>query len=196
MSVVLICLRHLAAVARTFHRQRKDVNRFLQSNDSVSRTDYFRILALASIDILLTLPFGIATIALAVSGPLSAPAGLPFYLGWTYDHTEWEPVGNSYAEIVALGKWTLAQFYFNQWTSPILAFVILGLFGVTTEARASYWRVICTVCGWFRFNLKMRGSRPRTPLGDIQFGERPPRDHTSFDLDVECVSISPSYMLR
>ena len=177
----------LAAVTRTFHRQRKDVNRFLQSNDSVSRTDYFRILALASIDILLTLPFGIATIGLLVSEHLSVPSGLPFYRGWTFDHAEWESVGSSYAEIVAGGKSNVAQFYFVSWTSPFLAFVIFGLFGVTAEARASYWRVICTVCGWFGFKPQIRESRPRTPLGDIQFGERPPRDHTSFDLDVECV---------
>ena len=193
---MLICLHRLAAVARTFHRQRQDVNNFLQSNDSISRTNYFRVLALASIDILLTLPIGIATIALAVSDELSFPSGLPFYFGWTYDHTEWEPVGFSYAEMVAGGQSNVAQVYFSHWTSPILAFVIFGLFGFTSEARASYWRVICTVCGWFGFKPKTRGSRSRTPLGDIQFGERPPRDHTSFDLDVECVSISPPPTLR
>ena len=193
---MLTCLHRLAAVARTFHRQRKEVNDFLQSNDSVSRTNYFRILALASIDILLTLPFGIATIALTVSSELSPPSGLPFYRGWTYDHTEWEPVGISYAEAVAFGKSNMAEFYFTHWTSPILAFAIFGLFGVTAEARASYWRVICTICGWFGFKPKMRGSRPRTSLGDIQFGERPPRDHTSFNLNIECVHISLPYILR
>ena len=185
----------LAAVARTFLRQRKDVNDFLQSNGSVSRTNYFRVLALASIDILLTLPFGIATIILAVSDALSLPSGLPFYLGWTWDHTEWGPVGFSYAEIVALGKSNVPRFYFNQWTSPILAFAIFGLFGVTAEARASYWRMIYTVSGWFGFKPKVRGSGPRTSLGDIQFNERPPRDHTSFNLDIECVGVLPSHIL-
>ena len=189
------CLHRLAAVARTFHRQRKDVNDFLQSNDSVSRTNYFRILALASIDILLTLPFGIATIALTVSDDLSVPQSLPFYHGWTVDHTDWEPVGFSYAEIAAQGNSTVVQVYFVHWTSPILAFVIFGLFGVTAEARASYWHIICTVCGWFGFEPKVRGNRSRTSLGEIQFGERPPRNQTSFDLDVECVSVSLPYIL-
>ena len=193
---MLTCLHRLAAVARTFHRQRKDVNDFLQSNDSVSRTNYFRVLALASIDILLTLPFGIATLALSILQKLSTPSGLPIYFGWKFDHTNWEPFEVTYADLVAEGQASVAQFYVVHWTSPILAFAIFGLFGVTAEARATYWRIICTVCGWFGFEPKMRGNRSRTPLGDIQFGERPPRGHTSFDLDVECVGVSPRYILR
>ena len=174
---MLTHLHCLAAVALTFHRQRKDVNRFLRSNGSVSRTNYFRILALASIDILLTLPFGIATIALNVSSQVSSPFGLPFYFGCTFDHTEWEPVGSSYAEIVAFGKSNLAAFYFNHWTSPILAFAIFGLFGVTSEARASYLRIIRTIGGWFGWKPTPRqASTSRSPLGDIEFGERAPQD--------------------
>ena len=184
--MALTYTHHLAAVTRTFYHQRQDVNRFLQSNDSISRTNYFRVLALASVDVLLTLPVGIVNIALNVSDSLAQlPGGLPFYFGWTTDHSEWKPVGFSYADIVAGRTSTVARLYFIQWTSPVLAFAIFGLFGVTAEARTSYWRIICTICGWFGFKPKMRGSRPRTPLGGIQFGERPPRDHMSFNLDVE-----------
>ena len=171
--MMLTCLHRLAAVARTLHRQRKEVNDFLQSNDSVSRTNYFRILALASIDILLTLPFGIASIALAVSDELSAPAGLPFYFGWTRDHTEWEPVGYSYAGMVAQGKSSVAQLYFTHWTSPILAFAIFGLFGVTSEARASYWRIICTMGGWLGWKpTPPQASRARSLLENNKLGKR------------------------
>ena len=171
----------LAAVARTFHRQRKDVNRFLQSNDSVSRTNYFRILALASIDILLTLPFGIATIALTVSDQLSVPGGFPFYFGWTYDHTEWEPVGVSYAELVAVGKLNVAELYFTSWTSPILAFAIFGLFGVTKEARASYRCTIRTLLSWFGWTLALRSSAAHSSRHAIEFSERPRSTSTDPD---------------
>ena len=175
--MILTCLHHLAAVALTFRRQWKDVNRFLQSKDSVSRTNYFRILALASIDILLTLPFGIATITLSVTEQLSSSVGFPFYRGWTFDHTNWEPVGFSYTSVVDEGKSNVAAFYFSHWTSPILAFVIFGLFGVTSEARASYWRVIHTIGGWFGWKpIPPQTSASRSPLGDIEFGERAPQD--------------------
>ncbi|KZV63973.1 fungal pheromone STE3G-protein-coupled receptor [Peniophora sp. CONT] len=165
-------------VARTFYRQRRDINHFLQSNSSVSRTNYFRILALASIDILFTLPMGIASIALTVI-ELSSHGPIPFYPGWTYDHAQWEPERFSYADLMASGTFRVAEFYFSQWTSPVLAFVIFSLFGVTSEARASYWRVICTIGGWFGWKPTPR--RARSPLGDIQFGEGAPQD-MSYDL--------------
>ena len=191
---VLLNVLSSARVAWMFYRQSRDINRFLQSNNSVSRNNYMRILALASIDVLITLPVGIANIVLQVTQLLSQ-GPMQFYFGWTYDHTDWEPVGYSYAEAVAFGTSEVVGLYFDQWTSPFLAFVIFGLFGITAEARASYWHIICTVCGWFGFEPKVRGNRSRTSLGDIQFGERPPRNQTSFDLDVECVSVSVPYIL-
>ena len=146
--MMLTYLHRLAAVARTFHRQRKDVNDFLQSNDSVSRTNYFRILALASVDILLTLPMGIVTIVLFVKYQLSYGI-FPFYFGWTSDHTNWQPESLYYVDILSGGTFNVAGVYFAHWTSPVLAFVVFGLFGVTSDARASYWRIICAVNDWF-----------------------------------------------
>ncbi|KZV66761.1 fungal pheromone STE3G-protein-coupled receptor, partial [Peniophora sp. CONT] len=135
-------------VTRTYYRQRRDVDSFLRSNPSISRTNYLRILFLASIDILLTMPIGIVTITLVIVQARSLDL-FPFYPGWTYLHTDWEPSGLSYAELEAGGTAYLAGTYFALWTSPVLAFAIFGLFGVTPEARASYWRIICTVGGWF-----------------------------------------------
>ncbi|VDC01597.1 unnamed protein product [Peniophora sp. CBMAI 1063] len=177
-------------VARIFCRQSRDINHFLQSNDSVSRTNYFRILALASIDILLTLPVGIATIVLDVENNLSF-GPIPFYYGWTYDHTDWQPESLSYAGIVAQGTAGVAQDYFIQWTSPVLAFTIFALFGVTSEARASYWRIICTIGGWFGWKPIPRARRARSPLGDIEFGPRPAQNSMSLGLDS-----NPSFINR
>ncbi|VDC01595.1 unnamed protein product [Peniophora sp. CBMAI 1063] len=176
-------------VARLFYRQNRDINHFLQSNDSVSRTNYFRILALASIDILLTLPLGIVNIVLDVKWTLSY-GPTPFYFGWTYDHTDWQPESFSYAYTVAQGA-SVTDLYFQQWTSPVLAFAIFALFGVTSEARASYWRVICTIGGWFGWKPTPRTRRARSPLGDIEFGERPAQNSLSLGLDS-----NPSFINR
>ncbi|KZV63987.1 fungal pheromone STE3G-protein-coupled receptor [Peniophora sp. CONT] len=143
---LLSILIYYPRVARTCYRQSRDINHFLQSNDSVSRTNYLRIMALASIDIILTLPIGIANIVLIVVQP--GPK-FSFYYGWTYDHADWEPARVSYAETVAEGPSGLAEVYFAQWSSVFLAFVIFGLFGVTSEARASYRRVVRVVGGRF-----------------------------------------------
>ncbi|KZV68525.1 STE3-domain-containing protein [Peniophora sp. CONT] len=175
-------------VIRTFYRQSRDVHSFLNSNTSVSRTNYLRILALASVDVLLTLPVGIANIILSVTTAV-AQGELPFYWGWNLLHTDWEPVGVLYVEIKSFGTATLAQFYFNNWTSPVLAFVIFGLFGITSEARASYWRIICTIGGWVGWKPTARTRKGQQSLGEIEFGARPQ------DMSLGDVEMGPGYAL-
>ncbi|KZV66401.1 STE3-domain-containing protein [Peniophora sp. CONT] len=159
-------------VALLLYRQNQGINRFLKSNHSVSRANYFRILALASIDILFTLPVGIANIALAMTRILSIDPVL-FYGGWTADHSDWEPSSQSYEVTVAEGASGLAQQYFAEWLSPVLAFVIFGLFGVTSEARTSYWRVIYSVGSWFGWKPAPHTDGARSTSGDIESGEQP-----------------------
>ncbi|VDB99555.1 unnamed protein product [Peniophora sp. CBMAI 1063] len=155
-------------VARIFYKQSKEFNRFLRTNGSVSRTNYLRILILASIDILLTLPFGLAIFILDIQSDV-AGGDVPFYPGWSAVHGDWAPVSVPYAEIQARGKTALT---FSFWTSPVLSFVIFGLFGVTTEARASYRRVLYTVLGWCGYK-SARHVGPNSTLGTIEFGPRP-----------------------
>lgn len=160
-----------ARVIRILYRQSREINHYLRSNSSVSRTNYIRILALASIDVIITLPLGVAAIILNVRQSLSL-GPIPFYSGWTYSHTDWDPETLSYAEIVAQGPSVVAQVYFNLWSSPVLSFIIFGLFGVTAEARASYWKVICTVGEWFGWKPIPRTRKVHSPLGEIEFGKR------------------------
>ena len=141
----------------------------------MSRTNYYRIFALASIDIALTLPIGIANIALTAAGSVAQAGHLPFYRGWTFVHTDWEPVSYSYEELIEAGTTSVASQYFAYWTSPILAFAIFGLFGVDKEARASYWRVIRTVLGWFGWTPTSLPGAAHSALQAMEFGE-PPRN--------------------
>ncbi|KZV69107.1 STE3-domain-containing protein [Peniophora sp. CONT] len=170
-------------VARTYYRQRRDIDSFLRSNSSVSRTNYIRILILASIDILLTLPIGIVNLTLDIVASLSAKT-FPFYPGWTLLHANWDPQIISYADLQAGGPAELSLTYFAQWTSPVLAFAIFGLFGVTPEAGTSYWRIICTVGGWFGWKPIPRARNGQASLGDIEFGARPVQDTSGIDLEM------------
>ncbi|KZV60800.1 fungal pheromone STE3G-protein-coupled receptor, partial [Peniophora sp. CONT] len=136
-------------VAYTYYRQRRDIHSFLHSSPSVSRTNYLRILILASIDILLTLPISIVNLTLGIVETYSSIGHIPLYPGWTFLHADWEPPSLSYNELQASGTAQLARSYFTEWTSPILAFTIFALFGLTSEARASYMRLMYSVCGRF-----------------------------------------------
>ncbi|VDB95832.1 unnamed protein product [Peniophora sp. CBMAI 1063] len=182
-------------VAKTYYRQRKDINSFLRSNPSVSRTNYLRILILASIDILLTLPFAIVSLTLDIVRGLSDFSSFPFYFGWTLLHTAWEPKGFSYAEQQSLGTAYIAAAYFSLWTSPVLAFAIFGLFGLTPEARASYWRIICTVGGWFGWKPTLRARNAQASAGEIEFGARAQATTTGTSgFELEMGSRPPSFV--
>ncbi|VDB95846.1 unnamed protein product [Peniophora sp. CBMAI 1063] len=155
-------------VVQTYYRQRRDINSILQSDRSSLRTNYLRILILASIDLVLTLPIAIMRITLDVVTALSSLESFPFYSGWTQLHANWEPVSFSYAEQQTFGTASLVQLCFGDWTSPILSFAIFGLFGVTSEARCSYWRIIRSagdLLGWKAISKALDNSSSPRDVG-------------------------------
>ena len=169
------------------YRRHQDAHYFSQSDGSASRTNYYlRILALASIDILFTLPIGVVSLVLNISEPLEQGNGLPFYPGWALLHDNWEPQSVSYAEVQAAGTSTLVELYLIHWTSPVLAFAIFGFFGLTTETRASYRRAIRAVFGRLGWNLGRSARNARSTLDAIEFGMGP--QEMSTDAAIRCVA--------
>jgi hypothetical protein len=98
-------LMKTAKTIYVFYRHSRETNEFLQSNGSVNRPNYFRILALACIDITLTLPLGTAALVLNITPGIDG-----FYDGWDVVHSNFEPVAFPYSEIV-LVPGILYQFY-------------------------------------------------------------------------------------
>ncbi|VDB91254.1 unnamed protein product [Peniophora sp. CBMAI 1063] len=162
-------------VAREFYLRSRDVNRFLQTNNSgsVSRTSYFRLFALASIDILITLPDGITSVVLNTSAALES-GGFPFYNGWKEVHRDWTPPTYTYEELLEAGPAYVAEFYATFWSALVLSYAIFALFGSTAEARATYWRAILWVGKWFGWKPAPRApSNTESTLGTIQFDTPP-----------------------
>lgn len=168
-----------------FYRQSRDMSDFFlrsHSNSSTSRPGYYRLFALASVDVLVTLPLGLVNVTLVIVEDLHSQRGLPFYDGWATTHRDWTPLSSPYSDILAGGRSGLAQFYFSNWVTPCLSFIIFGLFGVTPNARSAYK----TMLWWIGDLLRMRPiirrhqqrlrhtkaaqsrERPRGGLGSVQ----------------------------
>ncbi|KZV69973.1 STE3-domain-containing protein [Peniophora sp. CONT] len=156
-------------VFSTFHRHSRDVNRFLRTNNSVSRTNYFRILVLASVDVVLTLPKAIVSLVFEILVLRELKPRPNFYPGWHFIHTDWDPIGVSYHEMKINGKFNFVEIYWDQWSPLVLALVLFVLFGLTGEARASYWRIACFVGWWFGWKPSARDRRVAA-LDTIEFG--------------------------
>ncbi|VDC04644.1 unnamed protein product [Peniophora sp. CBMAI 1063] len=161
-------------LAGFLYRTGKPNSRLLDSHHSISRANHLRMFTFASLDLLLTLPSSITNLVLFITS-ISSRGPQVFYPGWTFDHTEWAPVGFSYLELMATGPLGVAQLYFNQWTAPILAFAIFGLFGVTSEARASYQLAIYAVGDCFGWKTPWRAHEGLSIPGDIE-SQVPPLD--------------------
>ncbi|KZV64271.1 STE3-domain-containing protein [Peniophora sp. CONT] len=154
-----------------FYLHGRDVDRFLRSNNSVSRLNYFRVLALASIDILVTLPVNSTILILTLWWTIRGVGRLPFYPGWDTIHSDWAPVSASYEDMRALPG-ELAPWYVTCWSAPVLAFITFALFGLTADARASYCRGFCAIARRFGWDptRRRRERSARSALGSIQFG--------------------------
>ncbi|KAI0027423.1 pheromone A receptor-domain-containing protein [Vararia minispora EC-137] len=127
VSILFYCRAYITA----------DTNEFLQNDTSVSRPSYFRLLALASVDAVLTLPIGIANV-IEQTYNFAPGHSFPLFVGWTLTHSDWAPISVSYADIQAAGSWSFTNYYLGSWSSGALALVMFSLFGLTPEARATY----------------------------------------------------------
>ncbi|KAI0031555.1 GPCR fungal pheromone mating factor, partial [Vararia minispora EC-137] len=137
ISVLFYCPK----VVYVFYRRSRDIDHFFQSSSSVSRPNYLRLLVLASLDIILTLPIAIASFVDQLSSP-SPGYSIPLYTGWKLTHSDWTPISLSYSDLETDdGRgWTFTVYYLNHWSSVVLALVIFSLFGLTADARTTYRR--------------------------------------------------------
>ncbi|KAI0317112.1 pheromone A receptor-domain-containing protein [Amylostereum chailletii] len=133
----------------TFYRQRRDVDAFLQSNGSVDRARYLRILAVGCLDILFTLPTGVLFLLVDVAENVRI-GDYRLYPGWNYVHHSWTPTSISAAEWRS-EVWTSFQLILQQWLSPILSILIFVIFGITVESRAAFRRWFCMAASLLGF---------------------------------------------
>ncbi|KAI0034437.1 GPCR fungal pheromone mating factor, partial [Vararia minispora EC-137] len=140
ISILFYCPK----IFYVFYRYNKETNESLRSDISISRPNYLRLLALAAMDIVLTLPLNVISVVESVKNLLPGNP-FQFYRGWSYTHAEWAPVSFSYTVIKAQGGWQLTNYYLSRWSSVALALTIFALFGLTADARGTYRRGIYAI---------------------------------------------------
>lgn len=139
---------------------RKEMDKFLSSSTSIDKGGFQRALALSCLDVFVSLP--IAIIQLVVDFQENP---ITFWPGWSVVHA-----GFQFIPTVTASQWETLGFWvhFNiKWTSaicPLLSLVFFGIFGLTKEARAKYWRVISPIA-------RLIGHKPtfRPEISDIVF---------------------------
>jgi pheromone a factor receptor len=126
----------------------------------MSRTSYFRILALGCLDIVITLPISIINLV-SFFATLSGPTSLPAYIGWHANHVDFEPFGVDYADLTDT-TWDTFTTYFDYGQYAVLAVAIFALFGMTSSARSAYWSRVSVVSKLFGLRQPVRQGQSLT----------------------------------
>ena len=172
----------LASVIRTLYYNNRDLHRFLQSNDSVKRVEFHRIFLLASIDVIFTLPVGIVVIVLTATDVANQVGDPSNHTSWTFSHTDWEPISVPYRLITQGGPLIMAEEYLSAWLSPVLAYLAFGLFGVTSEVRATCWRALRNAGDLLGSKQKPRARQTLSTSSTMKFAEQSQGTTFNFDL--------------
>lgn len=142
-------------------RKEVKINKDSLSNSIISGNIYLRVMILACVDAVLTLPISIKEFAFSL-----APPPTTFYSGWNEVHANFSAI-----PIFPAGEWNTdtsskIDVVKNLWCNPFVALIFFVVFGMTKEARTTYRKLF-----WMTmelFGLKEPPSRDPV-LSDIRF---------------------------
>ncbi|KAJ3849074.1 pheromone receptor [Lentinula lateritia] len=139
VAIGLVSLIYSSMVLRTFYVRRIQFNQAISSNGMIKPSRYLRLMLLAMIDIMCTIPIGTYTIYVSLeSVPLNP------WISWDDTHFDFKRVQLIPAVIWRSNPATYTSLQITRWLPIVCAFVFFALFGFAEEAMKSYRRAF-----WF-----------------------------------------------
>jgi len=141
----------------SFLQRQAQFSQFMSSNSSLTMSRYFRLMALAGVELLCTTPLSVFQMVLnATAQPLDP------WVSWDDTHSNFSRVRLVPAVMWTMNRWFVVGVQFNRWSGPFCAFIFFAFFGFASEARKNYRNGISkvfVVCG-----LKRNSSSPQKTL--------------------------------
>jgi pheromone a factor receptor len=135
----LVSAVYCSLTIREFARRRMQFKTFLSSNNNLNSNRYFRLMFLASIEILFTIPICIWIIC------MNARIGIEPWISWADTHSNWNVI-QKFPAFIWRGNTTHALLYeLTRWLYVLAAFVFFGFFGFADEARKNYRNMFSSV---------------------------------------------------
>nr|AWT57989.1 Pheromone receptor [Lentinula edodes] len=131
----LVSFVYSSLTLRSFYVRRLQFNQILSSNNAINPSRYLRLMVLALIDIMCTIPIGIYVIFIDLKGVPLAP-----WISWDDTHFDFGRVVLIPAVIWRSDPTSVAALQINRWLPVICAFIFFALFGFAEEARKQYRR--------------------------------------------------------
>ncbi|GBE87047.1 hypothetical protein SCP_1002940 [Sparassis crispa] len=133
LVIGLISAVYCVLTLREFFRRRAEFAEYLSANPSLTTNRYFRLMALASVELLCTVPISSYGLYLNLSAAPLSP-----WISWSNVHYDYSQVDQYPAVVWRTSRNSLVAFGLSTWAVPFCAFVFFGFFGFADEARKNY----------------------------------------------------------
>ena len=131
-------------------KRRKELKDLIIANSNLTYNNYWRLVALASVDFCFTVPLGICSIV------LNTKVGIRPWVSWDDTHWGYSRVDLFPRVVADQAPFFLVGLRIRQWSTVLCAFIFFGFFGFADEAMKNYRLLGSTVA-------KRLGYEPSTP---------------------------------
>jgi len=125
------------------HR-RAQFSQFLTSNTSLTVNRYFRLMCLATAEIIFTLPISTYGLYLNITMKPIYP-----WKSWSDIHFEWYDIDTFPAVLWRRSGMVVATLELSRWSLVLCALIFFGFFGFADEARRNYHLIYWSVARRF-----------------------------------------------
>ncbi|TFY73519.1 hypothetical protein EWM64_g10493, partial [Hericium alpestre] len=129
----LVSIFYCSLSIRTFWKRRRQFNEVLAGNRNLSFSRYFRLMALAGIELCCTIPLGSYSIYLNVTGGVISK-----WVSWDDTHFDFSRVGQFPNVLWRTDHVEEVSIELSRWLVVLCAFIFFGFFGFADEARKHY----------------------------------------------------------
>jgi len=134
VSVVYCCL-----TIRTLAKRRADFNQMLAGNNNLNSSRYFRLMALASVELMLGIPWGVySSLYLNLRGSGGDESPVQGWGNWDNVHSHFGYVGQFPAFEWKQTHVDVVTLELSRWSVIVCAFLFFTFFGFAQEARKNY----------------------------------------------------------
>ncbi|ESK88816.1 pheromone receptor [Moniliophthora roreri MCA 2997] len=128
LSLIYSCLN-----LRSFYIRRAQFAQFMSSNSAMNMSRYLRLMVLAIVDIMFTIPLGTYVVYAGTHGVPLRP-----WISWEETHFNFGRVDLVPAIVWRNNPDYLLSMEFSRWLAPFCAILFFALFGFASEAKKNY----------------------------------------------------------
>ncbi|KAF9458255.1 pheromone A receptor-domain-containing protein [Collybia nuda] len=140
---------------KAFFERQKHLQELMAGSTSLDTNRYFRLMCVAGIDVVLTIPLG----CFAIYDNIKRYGGVQPWVSWANIHSNFNVHGVIPASSWRANPYTEGMAEFNRWMIILCAFTFFTFFGFAEEARRNYLVAFMRIASWFGY-----GATPSTSI--------------------------------